>query len=237
MRKIEIKKIILSTLLLLSMAGAASASGTKDDPEVLYKYQIGAELKFKLAKGLKLDVGPELRFYEGYDKLLLNAGLTYKAFDCIYVGASYRLVVDREESASSEINYSVFGGYNSKSYDSQTYHRYAFDVTYKDKFGRFTPSFRVRYNNYADDEIDDKKYLRYRAKVEYDIRKCKITPFISAEGYQELEDNMLHKMRYSTGFDLKSGDNSAISFEYKLDYFNLKYKNTNIFSLGYKYKF
>ncbi|MFR9503258.1 MAG: DUF2490 domain-containing protein [Rikenellaceae bacterium] len=208
---------------------SAFADGTKDDVEVLYKYHFGVDLQYKLAKGLKINLEPEFRFNDGYDKFLLSGGVTYKTFDCIYLGATYRIIVDRQESSSSINGFGL--------YDSETYHRYAFDVTYKDKFGRFTPSLRVRYNNYSDDEIDDKEFLRYRAKVEYDIRKCKITPFISAEGYQSLDEDLLYKMRYATGFDLKTGKSSALSFDYAFDFFTLEYKNANIFSVGYKYKF
>ncbi len=231
----NIRKIILVfTLFTISAVTSAFADGTKDEPEVQYKYQYGLDFQVKLAKGLKINIEPQLRYKDGYDKMLLSGGVSYKTFDCIYWGATYRFVFDREESSSSSYNTSVF---MSNNYDTQTYHYYAFDVTYKDKFGRFTPSFRVRYNNYSDDDIDDKEYLRYRAKVEYDIPKCKITPFLSAEAYQEMEENLLYKTRYSAGFDFKTGKRSALSFEYKFDFFALEYKNVNIFSFGYKFKF
>ncbi|MFI3248466.1 MAG: DUF2490 domain-containing protein [Rikenellaceae bacterium] len=231
----NIKKLILTTILLCGTLLTTYADGSADDVDVRYKYQFSADFQIKLAKGLKLNLEPELRFYEGYDKLLLNGGITYKTFGCIYWGATYRLVVDRVESTSSStVNYGVFG---SDDYESEVYHRYAFDVTYKDKFGRFTPSFRLRYNNFADEEVDDKEFLRYRAKVDYDIRNCKITPFVAIEAYQEMEDNMLYKMRYSTGFDVKTGKKSALGFDYKFDFYTLEYKNANIFSVGYKYKF
>ncbi len=229
----NIRRLILTPLFLIGVFTAAFADGTEGDPEVLYKYQFGAEFQIKLAKGLKLNLEPELRFNGGFDKLLLNGGLSYKTFGCIYWGATYRLIVDRYESGTTT---SIFGS-SSTDYDSQSYHRYAFDVTYKDKFGRFTPSFRLRYNNFADDEVDNEAYLRYRAKVEYDIRKCKITPFLAVEAFQEMEESQLQKMRYAAGFDLKTGKDSALAFGYKFDYFLLKYKNANIFSVGYKYKF
>lgn len=220
--------------LLLGVVSGAMADGTKEDPEVLYKYRFGVDFQIKLAKGLKLNVEPEFRFNDGYDKLLLNAGVSYKTFGCIYWGATYRLDVDRVESASSSVDMSAFGSGN---YDSEVYHRYAFDVTYKDKFGRFTPSFRLRYNNFADDEVTDKEFMRYRAKVKYNIRKSKITPHVAVEFYQELGDNMLYKSRFATGFDLKTGKDSNIGLDYKFDLFALEYKNANIFSVGYKYRF
>ncbi len=195
-----------------------------------YKYRVGANFDIKLIDNLKLDVGTQLRYADGYDMFVLDGGLSYKTFGCITWGASYRIMVDRLDSYT----YNAFGGY---SYDKESFHRYAFDVTYKDKFGRFTPSFRVRYNNYTDDGYEDEAYLRYRAQVEYNIPKCKLTPSIGVEAYQEMEENMLYKTRYTADLEYKFTKKSAIALNYKLDFFALKYKNNHIFSIDYKYKF
>ncbi len=218
-----IRRVLILVGLLFSGVLASYGAGTKDDVDVEYKYNIDFDFQIKLAKGLKLNLSPEFRFNDGYDKLMLDGALSYKTFGCIYWGAMYRLEVDR-----------IDGTY---SHETDLYHRYAFDVTYKDKFGRFTPSFRLRYNNFADEDIEDKEYLRYRAKVDYNIRKCKLTPYVAIEAFQKLEDNMLSKMRYSTGFDYKVNKSSSFSLDYKFDLFMLKYKNVNIFSAGYKYRF
>ncbi len=227
------KKIILTPILLIGLVAAVFADGTKDDIEVLYKYRFGVDFNIKLAKGLKLDLEPEFRFNDGLDQVHINGGLTYKTFGCIYWGATYRMVIDREESDSYSVT--MMGNYNT--HDCSVYHRYAFDVTYKETFGRFTPSFRLRYNNFADEEVDDKEYMRYRAKVEYNIRKCKITPHIAIEAYQQMEQSKMDKMRYSTGFDLKTSKTSALTLDYKFDMFLNDYKNANIFCVGYKFKF
>lgn len=227
----RLKRYITAAALLIASAGAALADGTKDDIEVLTKFRFGVDAQIKLAKGLKLDLEPEFRFNEGYEKLSLSAGVSYKTFGFIYWGATYRLDVNREESGS--YNTGFFG---SNEYESKAYHRYAFDVTFKEKFHRFTPSFRLRYNNFTDEDIDDKAYMRYRAKVEYNIRKCKFTPSLSIEAYQKLGTSGVFKTRYGAGVELKTGKNSALSFDYKFDLYALEYKNANIFSLGYKFK-
>ncbi len=231
------KRVILTIMLLFGVMIPTFADGTKGDVEALYKYRLGLDFQIKLLKGLKLDLEPEFRFRdgEGYDKLLLNAGLTYKTFGCIYWGATYRLEVDREESDSSYISNSMFSSYGSN-YNHEVYSRFAFDVTYKEEFGRFTPSFRFRYNNFADDEVTDKAFLRYRAKVEYNIRKSKFTPYLSTEAYQDLGENQLYKMRYATGFDLKLSKSTSLGVDYKFDFFIREYKNANIFSAGFKFK-
>ncbi len=229
-KKMNIKKLLLLPLLLLGITTAAYAGGgTKDDIENLYKYRVGANFDIKLLKGLSLDISPELRYEEGFDRFMLNGGLSYKTFGCIYWGASYRMELWREEASNS----SGFG----TSYDLKGDYRYAFDVTYKDRFGRFTPSVRVRYLDYSDEDITDEAAMRYRAKVAYDIPKCKFTPSISVEMMQELEDNMLYKMRYCAEGSYEFSKHSSVSLEYKLDYFLLKYRNTHIFSASYNYKF
>ncbi|MFI3269758.1 MAG: DUF2490 domain-containing protein [Rikenellaceae bacterium] len=238
----SIKHIITTTLLLLSTALSSQAKGTADEIEVKYKYRFGADFQIKLAKGLKLNLEPEFRFNEGYDKLVLSSSLSYKTFGCIYWGATYRLDVDRQESATTTTSVGYNSGlFGTGEYESELFHRYAFDVTYKEKFGRFTPSFRLRYNNFADESIDDERFMRYRAKVDYNIRKCRITPTASIEAFQQLGDGasgaILYKMRYSTGFDLKINKQSSINFDYKFELHCLEYQNNNIFSVGYGHKF
>ncbi|MFI3315052.1 MAG: DUF2490 domain-containing protein [Rikenellaceae bacterium] len=206
--------------LFLQMWLVSVYAQSSNDVENQVKVRTELDFQIKLTKGLNLNLSPELRFADGFDKLLLNGGLTYKTFNFIYWGASYHLVVDKN---------STFG--------STAYHKYAFDVTYKDDFGRFTPSFRLRYNNYADEEVYDKEYLRYRAKLSYNIRNCKLNPYVAVEWVQELDDMMLYKTRYVAGGSYKFNKRSSLSLDYKLDYFNLEYKNAHILSLGYKHKF
>ncbi|MFR9575259.1 MAG: DUF2490 domain-containing protein, partial [Rikenellaceae bacterium] len=202
------KRIIVFPLLLL--CGVVYAGdGTRDDVENVDKYRFGMNVGIKLAKGLKLNISPEFRFNEGLDEFMLNGGVSYRTFGCMQWGASYRLVCDREVSGVVE----VFNSTRTE-YEWAYFHRYAFDVGYKDDFGRFTPSFRLRYNNFTS---GDEGELRYRAKLEYNIKKCKFTPEISVEAFQSEEyDYMFSKMRYSAGFEYKFNKKSAFAFDYKL---------------------
>lgn len=229
----QIAKFLLTSVLAVGVAISSYGQGTKGDPENISKYRYGVEAEVKIMKGLDFSFAPELRYEDGFDKIQLDGTLTYKTLGCLYFGATYRLIFDRGEESSS---YSSFS-YGGTSYDWDTYHKYAFDITYKEKYGRFTPSFRLRYNNYSDEEITDKAYMRYRAKVDYNIKKCKFTPSVAIEAYQELEDNMLYKVRYSTTVDYKIAKGRALSLGYKFDFFNLKYENAHIISTSYKIKF
>ncbi len=216
---------------MLLLCGVVHAEdGTRDDIESVDKYRFGMNVGIKLAKGLKLNLFPEFRFNDGLDAVMLNGGVSYRTFGCVQWGMSYRLVCDREDAGVTEsFNYSQ------TEYEWDYFHRYAFDVSYKDDFGRLTPSFRVRYNNYTGSEKPEEGELRYRAKLEYNIKKCKFTPEISIEAFQSEEYGyMFSKMRYSAGFDYKVNKKSTFGFNYKLDFFLLEYKNAHIFTLGYK---
>ncbi len=225
----RIKRLSILLSLLLMMVTSSYADGTRADIEKESNWRLGTDFQIKLAKGLKLDIEPELRLNDGLDSFLLNGGLSLRTFGFIYWGASYRLVCDREISGTT--NFST-----RYEYEWDISGRYAFDVSYKDDFGRLTPSFRVRYNNYTDEDLSDEKFMRYRAKLEYNIRKCSFTPSVYTELYHGLDEGMLSKIRYAAEVEFKANKKSSLSFGYKLDYFLLKYKNKNIFSVGYKCK-
>lgn len=192
--------------------------------EVLNDFQTRTDLdiSFKPIKKLKLSLNPELRFDNNFspDKYLLEGEVEYKALKMISFGASYGLVGKvRNEKSNSY------------------YTRYSFSTTISKKFMRFDPSFRLMYSNYADDEIIDKNFLRYKAAISYNIRDCKITPFAAVQLFQDVNNRALYKTRYAAGADYKLFKKNYIKVSYKFDYYQNEYKNRHIFSVGYKLKF
>lgn len=214
--------MIRKTLKIITLLTLVSMTSYAQDVENEMQYRTSLELNYKIAKGLKLDISPQIRFDDelSLDRYLLEAGLSYKTFGFLYWGTTYRLIIKPQENLKSE-----------------TYNKYGFNLTAKEDYGHFTPSVRLSYSNYADDDINDKQFLRYKAKVKYNIPKCKFTPFVSVEAFQELEDNALFKMRYSTGFAYKLKKNNYLKLNYKLDYYNLEYRNKHIVGVAYNYKF
>ncbi|MFI3266141.1 MAG: DUF2490 domain-containing protein [Rikenellaceae bacterium] len=208
-------------VLVVLLCGFSTASFSQQ-LETVNQYRMGFEMDWSLVKGLKMSVEPQLRFGEKFklENYNLDVGLRYKAYDFIYVSGTYRLIVDPNDEQPA-----------------LTDHRYDFSVTARDKFGRFTPSFRIMYSNYIDEDITDEQFMKYRAMVKYDIPDCKITPYLSAELVQELDEGLIYKQRYAAGADYKVKKNRYLNLEYKLDYYSLKYKNRHIFSLGYKFNF
>lgn len=214
----EINKIAPLIFVLVLLVTTAKAQDIEN--ELQTRTQL--ELTYKPIKKLKLTFMPQLRFDENFslDKYLFEGEAEYKALDFLELGATYRFVVNPRDTK-----------------DTEYFNRYGFSATAKKEFGRFEPAFRLRYSNYADDDADDKSFMRYKATLKYDIKDCKITPFVAAELFQQIDGGDLYKMRYSTGLDYKLFKNNYVGVSYKFDYYNTEYVNKHIISLGYKIKF
>ncbi len=215
-------RILIQAFIITAAIFTATVKTYAQEVENQFETRTEVELSFKPLKNLKLTFIPELRFDENLalDKYLFEGEADYKLAKYLSVGTTYRLVVNPRDTK-----------------DTEYFNRFGFNITAKKEIGRFEPAFRVEYSNYADDEITDKEFLRYKASVKYDIKNFKLTPFVAAEAFQDLSGSQLYKMRYATGFDYKLFKNNYLGAAYKLDYYNNEYKNKHIFSVGYKIKF
>lgn len=209
----------LQILIFLLLAGKSSFS---QEVENELQTRTNIDLSISPVKKLTFSLTPELRFDQDFslDKYLLEAGLKYKATKWLSLRANYGLVGNLR---------------NEK--DTEYFNRFAFSTTFKKKIKRFEPSFRLMYSNYADDEITDKNFLRYKAGIEYNIRNFKLTPFAAVQFFQDVNNGGLYKTRYAIGADYKLFKNNYLNASYKFDYYNTSYLNKHIFSIGYKIKF
>ncbi len=210
----------VSALGLILLLLVSTLKAQEVDNELQTRTEV--ELSFKPIKKLKVTFMPQLRFDENFslDKYLLETGAEYDLFKFLEVGATYRFIVNPRDTK-----------------DTEYLNRYGLSVTTKTELGRFEPSFRLSFTNYAEDDVDDKTFLRYKAGVKYDIPNCKLTPFVALEAFQELDEGDLYKMRYAAGIDYKLFKNNYLGLDYKLDYYQKEYTNMHIISLGYKIKF
>lgn len=210
-----LKTLFITNLMVIIWLSPAKAQEVENDFETRTSFR----LRPKLSDKLKLRITPEVRLDEEFSiaKYILAGEGIYEPIKILALGAKYYFIGD--------IN---------KNSDNEHHSRYAFSATIKYKFNRFEPAFRIRYSNYADDEITDKNFLRYKASLEYDIPKSSLTPFLGAELVHQLADNELYKMRYSAGIDFKLFKNNYISLSYKLDYYLQEYRNKHIVDLTYK---
>ncbi|MDP3913036.1 MAG: DUF2490 domain-containing protein, partial [Bacteroidota bacterium] len=131
-------------------------------------------------------------------------------------------------------------------YDWEPSNRFSFDAKSGFTLNRFDFKFRVRYTNGSDfDQTAESKtsYFRYRAKIEYDTKGSKFTPFISAEAFHDLILKDFDKMRYTTGLAYAINKKNEIGLFYRLqDYIEpadalTKKESINIIGIGYSLSF
>lgn len=208
--------------LLLFLTGILYSGGVFSQ-EITNDFQTRTEVKlsFKPLDKLTLSLNPEIRWDEsfGVGKYMLESGIAYKPLKGLTLGGSYRFIINPRETKATEY-----------------LHRFALYTSYKKKIERFTPSLRIKYTNYTED-LSLGEFLRYRAKLEYDIKGSKITPMLSAEAFHYLSGNQIYKMRYAIGAEYKINKKSSIGLGYMLDYYMTEYQNKHIINLGYKFKF
>ncbi|MCU4173748.1 DUF2490 domain-containing protein [Carboxylicivirga sp. N1Y90] len=215
--KVNIKTGLILGLIFLS--GGLRAQSVENDLET----RTSVQANIKLVKNLKLKVSPEIRFDENFSikKYNIESELVYKPYKFLLLGATYRFIGDPKDNKPTEY-----------------LHRYALTAKLKKDFGRFETAFRLRYTDFADDDYEDgSEMMRYKASVDYDIAKCKLTPYVGIEAFQQLDGGDLYKMRYSLGMDYKLFKKNYLGVSYKLDYYMESLRNKHIVSLGYKIKF
>ena len=201
-------------LVLIPFQGVGQV--TQNDFQVRNSF----EASIKLVKKLRLNLTPELRIDETFsiDRFLMACELAYKPWKFLEIGGSYQFIVNPRVGKTTEF-----------------LNRYAFFVTFSKKIKRFDPAFRLKYTNYAEDEPNS-QFLKYKASVQYDIPKCKLTPSVGVEAYHQLNDNYLYKIRYMAGARYTIFKNNSIGLEYKFDYYLKEYRNKHIISISYKIK-
>jgi hypothetical protein len=215
-------KIKVSECILAILFGFVPMSSVKSQTVVNeYQTRVEAKVSFEPIKKIEISFNPELRFDESFsiDKYMLESKLTYKPIKGLSVGGGYRFIANNRETKSTEY-----------------LHRFALDAKYKMSFNRLTPSLRLKYTNYTE-EASKGQFLRYKASVSYNIKKCKFSPEAGFEPFHELSSNEFYKIRYSLGVDYKINKESSINLGYALDYYLQDFLNKHIVYLGYKYKF
>ncbi len=211
-----------SLRILLFLMGMLYAGGAFSQ-EVTNEFQTRTEVKlsYKPLDKLTLSLNPEIRWDESFqvDKYMLESGISYVPVKDLSLGGSYRFIINpRTTKATEYLN------------------RFTLFTSYKKKIERFEPSLRIKYTNYTEDASSG-EFLRYRAKLKYDIKSCRITPLISAEAFHDLSENQIYKMRYAIGAEYKLNKKNSLGLGYMLDYYMQDYRNKHIIKLGYKYKF
>lgn len=216
-----VKPILRISGILIFLLTSTLVSSQEVNNELEYRSELN--LSYKLNKKIKLSFIPEIRFNESFntDKYLFEGGVAYNPVKFIRLKGTYRYVINPRTEKETEY-----------------FNKYALSVKVEKELGRFNSGFIIKYTNDADDDITDEQFLRYKLSFDYNIPKCKFTPEIGLEAFQQLgTDGGMYKMRYLAGIDYKIFRNNYLSLVYKFDYHYTQYLNKHIIGIGYKIKF
>lgn len=199
------------------------------------------ELEFskEIVKNLKLEFNPELRYFGGFkmDSYILESGLSYKLDKYLSFSGYYRY----EDSYDYKKKTGAYKG-------QQSSNRLAFDVKPGFRINRFDFLFRIRYTKGLDLN-NNASELRYRAKIDYDIKGRKFVPFASVELFH---DNSLlqtdrdyisgglkpiDKIRYTGGLSYNINKNNELDLFYRLQNNRIKDETVNILGIGFSKDF
>lgn len=197
------------------------------------------ELSKKIVKDLKLEFNPELRLLDDFkmDSYILEGGLSYKLHKYLTLASYYRFEKEWDYKNST-------GAYKGKN----SFNRLAFDVKSGYDFYRFSLQGRIRYTKGLD-ATNNESELRYRAKLDYNIKGIKLLPFVSIELFNnksvtEAEKTLIsgsfkdiNKIRYTGGLSYELNKNNEVSLFYRLQDNRVKNEWANVLGLSFSHDF
>ncbi len=209
-----------------------------------------ADVDFSLMKRLKADVGVECRStnqLSSISRWSLSAGLSYRICKYLKAGAEYKFIYDHNGNEYDEDDVYI-------PYYWQPRHRVTAAMSGSVKIGRVSLSLREAYQytyhrervtNASFDIISNewmfdktlyskhKGYLRSRLMAEYNIRKCRFTPFISCEMYNNVSGFDVDKVRYTIGTEYKISGHHELQFFYR--YIDGNKSDSHVIGVGYTF--
>ena len=242
------KTLLLTLLLALPWIGGYAQS---DD----FGIWTSAEVKKKLTTKLDASVEGEFRTRDGLSEVerwAASVGVAYKFNSYLKADVGYTYIYAHRESETTKKG-NIISDYWSPR------HRLSVSLTGSYKWNRLEFSLRERYQmtkrtaqtvskydgedgSQKDDEeipAKTKSVLRSRLQVEWDIKKSRFTPYISAELYNSLDDGFsLDKTRYTIGTAYKFNKHHSLDVFYR--YQNKSdddESNGHVIGVGYRFKF
>lgn len=202
-------------------------------------YWTELELSKEIVKKVKVELNPELRNLHDLkmDSYILEGGISYKPFKYLGIASYYRFEKEWDYKRKT-------GAYQGKN----TIKRLAFDLKSGFDLSRFSFSGRVRYAQGLDSETNENE-IRYRAKIDYNIKGIKINPFVSVELFNEksvtqAEKNTIsgglkdiNKIRYTGGLLYEINKKNDISVFYRLQDNRVKDETSEVLGISFSHEF
>ena len=132
--------------------------------------------------------------------------------------------------------FALTGSYKWKNFEFSLRERYQYTYRTEQSVDKFDEDGDRK----ADELVEGKgkHILRSRLEVEYKIKKCDITPFLSYELYSGLQEAMAtDKMRYTVGASYKINKKHSVNAYYRyIDHSDDDESAGHIIGIGYKIK-
>lgn len=189
------------------------------------EFRSSITIEKEVLKCIKLEFSPGLRFTDSFGsrEYQFQGGVSYRPVKYIGITAAYR-----------------FGLLNHKGKETEYQNRYFVSTQVRYGLRRFVFTARAMLTNDGDVGFFDgnpNNYLRYKAKIRYNIRSLNISPYVMAEYFYQINDKEFNRARYGFGGAYKLSKSHSISLEYCWQDYLKKQKSKNIYSLGYAYSF
>jgi len=217
-------------------------------------YGLSVDAEKKLAKGLKLEGGVEVRSQNGFSDLerwAFSLGLNYRLNSWLKSDVGYTFI-DRYRTSQLTSKGNTISGYWSPR------HRICAGLTGQYGLGRWKFTLRERYQyTYSPlqyvpkyradgkrltDEQEDSDYdhlLRSRLHASYNIRHSKFEPFAAVELLNDLTQSLaLDQTRFTLGTDYKIDKRRVLSLQWQYkDRADKDESDGHLITLGYSFSF
>ncbi len=219
-------------VLIISLC-AVAIQGQENYTKVTADFESwsSAVLNVKLSKSFTAGLEQGLRLSQNssqLDQALTEVNFAYKFFKKVELGAAFRYIYDRSNTATFDNDF-----------------RYNLDASYKEKFDRLAIKFRLRYQNKNElglslsEGDENKPYVRLKLSSTYNIKDWKLDPKLSSELFRSSESAQFDKVRFTVGTEYKIKKYGEIGAFYRMEReLNIGLpKTTYIAGLKYTYTF
>jgi len=221
--------------LFLLLASLIPASGFGQMPATWFEL----ELTKKIIKDLKFEFNSELRTLDDFkmDSYIFEGGLSYKVHKYLSVASFYRFEEAWDYKRST-------GAYQGK----DSYNRLAIDLKSGYDISRFGIQGRIRYTKGLD-ALNNASEMRYRVKVDYNIKGIKLLPFASVEFFNDksvtAEEKAsisggfkdIDKIRYTGGISYELNKNNELGLYYRFQDNRVKDEWNNVLGISFSHDF
>lgn len=197
---------------------------TRNDSKTADRWSIGLDAEYKIAKWLKASAGYTLLYDNNPEKITYDDDGEYKKWRPSYWGLRHRFAV----SLAASVDYG----------------RFSFTLRERWQY-TYRPEKTTERYDFSDAQWESKavkgkgrNVLRSKLKVDYNIPKCKVDPYVDVELFNAWA---LQKVRYTVGVDWKLTKKHIFGLTYHYQDVNADDDDndvdSHIIGLSYKFKF